>query len=219
MKIFLDTADYKALAHWLEAGIIDGVTTNPTHLSTAGGDPKRAVQEICTLMKGKDVSVEVTQSEPEAVYKQAKEIAALADNVVVKVPCHAKYYAVIKKLVDDGIKINVTLVFTLIQSMLMCKLGVRYISPFVGRWDDIDVDGGNLLFEIRQMIDEYAFKTELLAASLRHVRHVHQAIVAGADVATVPVSVLEKMTKHPLTDQGIAKFDADWQKLGIKTFP
>ena len=219
MNIFLDTADREQIKKWVQAGIVDGITTNPTHLSKEGGDPKKVVKDICAMMKGKDVSVEVIESNPEAVYKQEKEIAKLANNIVVKVPCHADYYAVIKKLVDEEIKINVTLVFTLIQGLLMCKLGVRYISPFIGRWDDIDVDGIALLYEMRQMIDQYGYDTQLLAASLRHVRHVHQAILAGADVATLPIAVVEKITTHPLTDRGIEKFNADWQKLGIKSFP
>ena len=220
MKIFLDTADRRAIKKWAATGIIDGVTTNPSHLSKEGGDPKKVVEEICAMLPEGDISVEVTQTEPEAVYKQAREIAEIADNVVVKIPCHADYYEVIKRLVHEEIEINVTLVFTLIQALIMCKLDVQYISPFVGRWDDIDVDGMNVLYEMREMIDQYGFvETSLLAASLRHVRHLHEAILVGADAATVPVDVLEKVIAHPLTDQGMNKFLADWQKLGIKKFP
>lgn len=217
MKIFLDTADLQSITAW--AYLLDGVTTNPTHLNTQGGNPKELILNICAAMQGKDVSVEVTEKEPSAVYKQAREIAALSKNVVVKIPCHALYYPVIAQLVQEKIALNITLVFTVIQGMLMSKLGVKYISPFVGRWDDIDVEGNEVLYEMRQMIDEYNYSTQILAASLRTVRNVHEAIMAGADVATVPVNVLSKMTEHPLTNQGIEIFNADWQKLGIKQFP
>ncbi len=219
MKIFLDTADRKAIATWAKTGIIDGITTNPTHLSKEGGNPKEVVKEICKMLPDKDISVEVTETEPKAVYEQAREIAKIASNVVVKIPCHADYYAIINQLVADGIKINATLVFTLVQSLFMSKLGVRYISPFVGRWDDIDVEGSDLIMEIRHMLDQYAYDTQLLAASLRGVRHVHMAILSGADVATLPITVLEKAMSHPLTDRGMEKFLSDWQKLGIKQFP
>ncbi len=219
MKLFLDTAHLKDIATWHELGIIDGVTTNPTLLSKESGDIKKLIKDICALMKGYDISVEVTETEPNAVYKQAKEIASLADNVVVKIPCQRNFYAVINKLTQEDIAINVTLVFTLIQGMVMAKLGVRYISPFIGRWNDIDVDGRVILEEMRHMIDEYRYNTEILAASIRTVRDVHDVILAGADVATLPVSIMEKMTEHPLTDKGMQLFMADWQKLGIKQFP
>ncbi len=219
MKIFLDTADVKKIKELAQTGLIDGVTTNPSHLSKEGGDPKKVVFEICSLLPEGEISIEVTESEPKAVYEQAKRIADLANNVFVKVPCHAMYYEIINKLVQDGVRLNVTLVFTLVQGMLMAKLGVAYISPFVGRWDDIDVEGIELLNEMRFMLDEYEFETELLAASLRSVRHVNKAIMAGANAATIPLDVFEKATVHLLTDQGIEKFNKDWQKLDIKQFP
>lgn len=219
MKLFLDTSNTRDIARWHEMGIIDGITTNPSNLAKEGANAKKNIQEICAIMKGHDVSVEVTQTSAAAMYTQAKDIAALASNVVVKIPCHRDYYGVIRQLVKDGIPVNVTLVFTLIQGMLMAKLGVRYISPFVGRWDDIDVDGIPLLDELRLMIDTYGYQTQILAASLRTVRNVHDAINAGADVATVPASLLEKMTEHPLTNQGIQLFEADWKRVGIKQFP
>jgi transaldolase len=153
------------------------------------------------------------------VYKQAHALAKLAKNIIVKIPCHRDYYAVIAKLVDEGVKINITLVFSLIQGLMMSKLGVQYISPFIGRWDDIDQDGVALLFQLRQMIDEYAYSTEVLAASLRHVPHIHQAIMAGADAITVPPDVLAKATDHLLTDKGMELFAHDWKKLGVKQFP
>ena len=219
MKLFLDTADVEAIRVWASTGLVDGVTTNPTHLAKEGKAPKKRVLEICSLLPEGEVSVEVTEQKPEKVYNQAKEIAALAQNILVKIPCHRDYYPIIAKLVDEGVKLNITLVFSLVQSLFMCKLGVAYISPFIGRWDDIDVEGKDVLFEIRSMIDDYAFETQLLAASVRGVRHLHEAILAGADVATVPLSVLEKVTKHSLTQEGIAKFNADWATLGVKKFP
>jgi len=220
MKIFLDTANLEQIKYWNQKGIIDGITTNPTHLSKEGGDIKTLVKEICNEMHAGDVSIEITEKEPEKVYTQAKEIAAIAKNVVVKIPCHADYYNVIKMLVEENIQINITLVFSVIQALLMCKLGVKYISPFVGRLDDIEADGIELLNQIGFMVDEYGFvKTEVIAASIRSVKDFHASIMSGVDVATVPIDVLKKSVTHPLTDKGIEKFDADWQTLGIKKFP
>ena len=219
MKIFLDTADVAVIKKWKETGLIDGVTTNPTHLSKAGGDPKKVVLDICKLLPHGEISVEVTEKSPEAVYKQAKKIAAIAKNVLVKIPCHSDYYPIIAKLVKEEVRLNITLVFTLVQGLMMCKLGVHYISPFVGRWDDIDQDGPTVLYQLQQMITEYQYETGVLAASLRHVRHMHEAIMAGANAATVPPDVLEKATEHVLTNKGIELFDADWKKLGVHSFP
>lgn len=219
MKIFLDTAHIPSIKKWLATGLIDGVTTNPSHLSKEGGDPKKQVLEICSLLPEGQISIEVTESDPEALYKQAKAISKLAPNVVVKVPCHANFYPVIKRLIDEDVQLNITLVFSLVQGLMMCKMGVTMISPFVGRLDDIDVDGIDLLCEMRDMVERYDYETEILAASLRGVRHFHQAITAGADIVTLPVDVFEKSIEHILTNQGIAKFDADWKKLGITQFP
>ncbi|MCX5921880.1 MAG: fructose-6-phosphate aldolase [Candidatus Dependentiae bacterium] len=219
MKIFLDTANITDIKKWLATGLIDGVTTNPTHLSKEGGDPKKQVLEICSLLPEGEVSVEVTEKDPEAVYNQAKIIADLADNVVVKIPCHADYYAVIKRLVDEDVKLNITLVFTMLQGLMMSKMGVHVISPFVGRLDDIDIEGVELVSELCEMIDQYGFETQVLAASIRSVRHFNKAVMAGADIVTLPLNVFEQAITHPLTNQGMAKFDADWQKLGFRQFP
>lgn len=219
MKIFLDTADVTAIKKWADTGVIDGVTTNPTHLSKAGGDPKKVVLDICTLLPQGQISVEVTKVEPHDVYLQAKEIAKLKNNIWVKIPCHAKYYPVIKKLVEEDVKLNITLVFTVLQSLMMGKLGVYYISPFIGRWDDIDVDGMEFVPQIRNMIDFYGFETKILAASIRGVQNFHESIIAGADAVTLPLEVFEKSISNPLTDQGIEKFLQDWAKLGINHFP
>ena len=220
MKIFLDTANIKSITQWVDTGIIDGITTNPTHISKEGGDARELIERICILMGDRDVSIEVTESAPDKVYRQAKEISVIAKNVVVKIPCHRDYYKVIKQLVDENVPLNITLIFSVIQSMLMCKLGVRYISPFVGRLDDIDISGMETIAQVREMIDQYGFfATQLLAASIRSVYHVHEALRAGADVSTIPLSVLEKMTQHPLTDKGMQLFLDDWKKLEIKRFP
>lgn len=219
MKIFLDTANLEKIKKYAETGLIDGVTTNPSHLSKEGKDPVKQVLEICSVLKNGDISVEITEKEPKKVYEQAKKIADLAENIVVKVPCHADYYEIIKKLVQEDVKLNITLVFTVIQCLYMAKLGVKYISPFIGRWNDIDVDGIEIIEEARIMLDTYQFKTELLAASLRTVRDFHNCILAGADVVTLPLDVFEKSMEHPLTNRGMEKFLEDWQKLGIKQFP
>lgn len=219
MKIFLDTANLAGIEKWAKTGLIDGVTTNPSLLSKEEKNPRDHILAICKALPKGQISVEVTEQEPEALYKQARDIASLAENIVVKIPCHYAYYEVIKRLADDDIPLNITLVFTLVQGLMMCKLGVRYISPFVGRWDDIDVDGVQLLAEMRTMVDQYSFETDILAASLRGVRQVHEAILAGADAATIGLPVIEKMVEHPLTNEGIKIFNSDWAKLGAHRFP
>jgi transaldolase len=219
MKIFLDTANLDVIKKWADTGLVDGVTTNPSHLSKEGKDPKKQVLAICKAVPDGVVSVEVTQQEPKAVYEQAKKIAALSENIVVKIPCHEQYVGVIKKLVDETVPLNITLVFTLPQALVMCKLGVDFISPFVGRLDDSDVDGCAVLEEMQTMVTANFFDTQVIAASIRHLRHFHAAIKAGVDVTTLPPELFEKALAHPLTDLGMEKFDADWQKLGVKQFP
>jgi len=219
MKIFLDTPHLPSIKKWASTGLIDGVTTNPSSLSNEGGDLKKKILEICALLPEGHISVEVTYTDANQVYKQAKEIAELADNIWVKIPCHANYYEVIKKLVKEETKLNITLVFTVLQSLMMCKLGAYYISPFVGRWEDIDVDGMAFIPQMRDMIDFYGFETKILAASIRSIQNFHDAMLAGADAITIPLDVFEKAISNPLTDQGMEKFNKDWQKLGIKQFP
>ena len=192
MKIFLDTADVHAIKKWAQTGLIDGVTTNPTHLSKAGGNPTEVVKEICALLPDGEISVEITESEPQAIYEQAREIAALAENILVKVPCDVRYYETINRLQQADIPLNITLVFSLAQGLMMSKLGVNYISPFVGRLDDIKANGTELLYELCAMRDEYDFDTGILAASIRDARHFHEAIMAGVDAVTVPINVLKK---------------------------
>ncbi len=218
MKFFLDTANLEALTKAKKTGLINGVTTNPTHLSREG-ESTSLVKKIATLLPKCDISVEVTEKTPEAVYNQAKEIANLAPNIVVKIPCHKDYVPVIHTLVQEGIPLNITLLFSVVQGLCMAKLQVKYISPFIGRLDDIDADGMQLIRDLREVLDNYDYKTELLAASLRSIPHLHEVALAGADIATLPVKLYDKMLDHPLTDKGMKLFDEDWQKLGIKKFP
>jgi transaldolase len=215
MKIFLDTASRDAIKKWLPTGLVDGVTTNPSLLSKEGSSPKDVLIDICSMVSG-PVSIEVVEKAPEAVYKQACEISKFAPNVVVKIPCTVEYLPVIYKLGKEGVKINATLVFSEIQALLMAKLGVSFISPFIGRWDDIGQDGIAIINEIIEVKRQYDFSSEILAASIRTVYHWKAVAGMGVDIVTVPPKVLEQAIKHPLTDNGIALFDSDWQKVGKK---
>jgi transaldolase len=221
MKVFLDTAHLETIKKYIPTGLIDGITTNPTHLSKEGSDPVPIIKEICSLLPDGDISVEVTEQQPDKVYQQAQAISRLASNITVKVPCHPDYYPVIRKLVADGISINVTLVFSLLQGAYMAKLGVKYISPFIGRLDDYQEKGAGieLVAQLRQVVDEYSYETEILAASIRSLEHMEQSLLAGADVITVPVEIFQTSMNHALTDQGMARFDADWKKLNVSKFP
>jgi transaldolase len=216
MKIFLDTANRELIKKWIPTGLIDGVTTNPSHMSKEGSDTKAVLRDICDMVQG-PVSIEVIEKKPEAVYEQAKEIAKFAPNVVVKIPCLPEYMPIIHRLVQEGVKLNITLVFSEIQALLVAKLGVTYISPFVGRLDDIGLEGSNLIDELVIIKQNYNFSSQILAASIRTVYHWHRAAVAGADVVTLPPAVLEQGMKHPLTDRGVELFDNDWKKLNKPT--
>ena len=219
MELFLDTANVAAITQWVQTGLIDGITTNPTLLSKEESAPLEQIKKIMSIIGHRGVSVEVTETDPQLIYQQAKRIAAIGPNVIVKIPCHVSYYEVIRKLTNENIALNITLVFTLAQGLFMSKLGVKYISPFIGRLDDIDVDGVALLRELQSMKKHYHFSTKILAASIRSVRHLHNVINAGVDIATIPQSVLAACSKHMLTDQGIEKFMDDWGKLNISQFP
>lgn len=219
MKIFLDTASIEHITQLKSTGLIDGVTTNPTHLSKEGKNPRDVVLAICDILPHGEISVEITEKNPDAVYKQAKEIAALASNILVKVPCHKDYYGVIHQLVKDGIPLNITLVFSLVQAVFMAKLGVRYVSPFVGRLEDTKEDGIGLIYAIRHAFNHYHFETGILSASIRNSNHVRDVILAGTDAITIPITLLPDLMQHPLTDKGMELFDADWRKLDIKKFP
>jgi transaldolase len=219
MKIFLDTANKELIEKWAQTGLIDGITTNPTHLSKENSNPTEQVLAICNLLPSGIISVEVVETEPEKVYTQACSIAALAQNIAVKIPCHAQYYPIIKRLVNQGITLNITLVFSLAQGLMMAKLGVHYISPFIGRLDDTNGNGIELVQQLRAMLDCYQFNTQLLAASIRDVTHFEKVILAGADIATIPVAVFENALTHQLTDKGMAQFLHDWKTLHITQFP
>lgn len=216
MKIFLDSADRKLIEKYLDTGLVDGVTTNPSLLSAQGLNTKEIIVDILRMVPG-DVSIEVVEKSPEAVYRQAQEIAALGDNAVVKIPFALEYMPTIAQLVAEEIKINVTLVFNVLQGLMVAKLGVAYISPFIGRMDDIGSDGMVLLEDLVTLKQQHEFPTEILAASIRHVMHWERAALLGADVATIPPALIEAACHHPLTDFGIKKFDEDWKKLGKKS--
>ena len=219
MKIFLDTAHTESIQKWAQTGLIDGITTNPTNLSKEGDNPTQQVLTICDILPYGIINVEITENEPEAVYFQARRIAALSNNIAVKIPCHPQYYSVIRKLVEEEIPLNITLLFSLSQGLMMAKLGVAYISPFIGRLDDQGKNGIELIHQLRHMLDWYGFETQLLGASIRDIDHFEKVIMAGADIATVPVSVFEKSLEHELTDSGIQQFLMDWKKLHIDKFP
>ncbi len=213
MKLFLDSANRKEIEKYLATGLVDGVTTNPSLLSAQGQNTKEVILDILRMVPG-DVSIEVVEKAPDAVYTQAHQIAKLGDNAVVKIPFAFEYLPVIAKLVGDGVKLNITLVFNLLQALMVAKLGVTYISPFIGRLDDIGADGMVLIEDLVTLKDQYDFPVEILAASIRHVMHWERAALLGADVATVPPAIIEAACKHPLTESGIKKFDEDWKKLG-----
>jgi transaldolase len=212
MKFFIDTADIKEIREAAAMGLVDGVTTNPSLVAKAGRKFRDVLLEICDTVKG-PVSAEVTATQYEPIMREARELAALRKNVVVKIPLIPEGLKAVRTCADEGIKVNVTLCFSAVQALLAAKAGAAYISPFVGRLDDIATDGMQLIGEILEIYDHYDFKTEVLVASVRHPMHVQQAARMGAHVATCPLSVLLQLAKHPLTDIGLAKFLADWEKV------
>lgn len=215
MKIFLDTADLDEIRRAAAAGLIDGITTNPTLVATAAGErsPRDLFREICEVADG-PVSAEVVATDAEGMLREGRELAAIHDHIVVKVPLTEVGLRTCRALRSEGIRVNVTLCFSAPQAVLAAKAGATYISPFVGRLDDIGHDGMELIAQIRRVYDNYALDTEILAASLRHPRHVVEAMELGADVGTLPAKVLWQLLKHPLTDSGLDRFLADWKSLG-----
>lgn len=214
MKFFLDTADLGDIRWASQAGLIDGVTTNPTLLSKSAGDvePTDVLKEICSMVDG-PVSAEVVAVDADGMYAEGRELAKLAENIVVKVPMLEDGMVATGRLVADGIKVNVTLAFSSVQCLLAAKAGATYVSPFLGRLDDIGHDSMDIVREARLMFDNYGLETEILAASIRHPRHVAEAAMVGADVATMPTAVLRKLLLHPLTDRGLDQFLNDWSRL------
>ena len=213
MKIFLDTANLQEIRRYNDMGLLDGVTTNPTLLAREGGDPDAAMREIASAVEG-DVSLEVVATGYREMVEEGRRLRGYGSNVVVKCPMTADGLRACRALVSEGIPVNITLVFSVNQALLAAKAGARYISPFVGRLDDIGHDGMGLVEQIVEMLDKYGFeRTEVLAASVRHPAHVAEAIELGAHVVTLPPAVLGKMLRHPLTDAGLDAFLADWAKL------
>ncbi|NDF11934.1 MAG: fructose-6-phosphate aldolase [Proteobacteria bacterium] len=214
MQFFVDTADTTEIKEFVEMGILDGVTTNPSLIAKSGRKFLEVVAEICALVKG-PVSAEVTALDTPTMLKEAKVLSKIAKNVVIKLPLTTDGLKACRTLTDAGVKTNVTLCFSAAQALLAAKAGATYISPFVGRLDDIGQEGMGLIAEIKQMYKQYpAIETQILVASTRHPRHIVQAAMMGADVATIPPSVLRTLIKHPLTDRGLESFMADWKKTG-----
>ncbi|AEH06221.1 fructose-6-phosphate aldolase [Methanothermococcus okinawensis] len=211
MKFFLDTANVDKIREFAEIGLVDGVTTNPTLIAKEGRDFHEVIKEICSIVKG-PVSAEVTALDAEGMIKEARELSKLADNVVVKIPMTKEGLKAVNVLSKEGIKTNVTLVFSANQALMAAKAGATYISPFVGRLDDIGQNGMQLIAEIVQIFRNYDIKTEIIVASVRHPMHVIEAAELGADIATIPFAVLDKMFNHPLTDKGIDRFMKDWEE-------
>lgn len=213
MKFFVDTADVDDIRELNDLGLLDGVTTNPSLIMKSGRDIMEVTKEICSIVDG-PVSAEVTATEYADMMKEAAVLAKIADNICIKLPLTLDGLKACKSLTDDGHKTNVTLCFSANQALLAAKAGATFISPFIGRLDDMAIDGMDLIAEIRQIYDNYDFDTEILAASIRTVNHVREAALIGADVSTVPPSTLKALVKHPLTDKGLEAFLADWAKTG-----
>jgi transaldolase len=213
MKFFADTAEVKDIQELNDLGLLDGVTTNPSLIAKSGRKFKDVIAEICAIVDG-PVSAEVVSLDYEGMMREAADLRKIAKNVTIKVPLTLDGLKACKALTSDGCMVNVTLCFSAIQALLAAKAGATFISPFIGRLDDIHLDGTELIAEIRQIYDNYAFDTEILAASVRTPLHVKQVALIGADVATCPPSVIKGLVRHPLTEKGIEQFLADWKKTG-----
>lgn len=215
MKLFLDSADPKEIATLAATGLVDGVTTNPSLAAKTGQNLFDALRSICDVVPG-SVSAEVTATETPAMIDEGKRLAKVADNITIKVPLTWDGLKACKALSSDGHKVNVTLCFSPNQALLAAKAGAFFISPFIGRLDDVGNDGMQLIREIRLIYHNYSFATEILAASIRHPTHVRDAAMAGADVATMPAAIFRQLISHPLTDKGLSAFLEDWKKSGQK---
>jgi transaldolase len=214
MKFFIDTANLDEIREANDLGMIDGVTTNPSLVAKEGEvDFKERIAEICSIVKG-DVSAEVTSLDTEGMLREGREYAKIAPNVVIKCPLTLDGLKATRKFREEGTKVNVTLCFSAAQALLAAKAGASYISPFIGRLDDIGQNGMQLIHEIVQIYQNYNFETEVLAASIRHPMHIVDCALAGADVATIPFKVITQLVKHPLTDKGLEGFLSDWKKSG-----
>jgi len=212
MKIFIDTANIKEIKEAVALGVIDGVTTNPTLISKENRLADEILKEICSLVSG-PVSAEVISLDADSMIKEARELSKLAKNIVIKIPLVKDGLKVVKVLSGEGIKTNVTLCFSASQALLAAKTGADFISPFIGRLDDVSQTGMNLIRDIKKIYSNYNFKTQIIVASVRNPVHVVDAALIGADIATIPFSVIEQLIKHPLTDIGIQRFLDDWKKV------
>jgi transaldolase len=212
MKFFLDTANVKQIKEAAGWGILDGVTTNPSLLAKENAKFEDLIKEICDIVLG-PVSVESVSTKAEDIIEESRKLASLADNIVVKIPICLEGLRATKVLAQEGIHVNTTLIFSSMQALLAAKAGTRYVSPFIGRLDDISHEGMNLVDEIVTIYDNYGMDTEIIVASIRHPLHVVEAAMIGADIATIPFGVIEKLVKHPLTDIGMDKFLSDWKKV------
>ena len=210
MKFFLDTANVEEIKKYAELGLVDGVTTNPTLVAKEGRDFYEVVKEICQIVDG-PVSAEVISTDAEGMVKEARELSKLADNIVIKIPMTKDGMKAVKILSAEGIKTNVTLVFSPLQALLAAKAGATYVSPFVGRLDDIGHVGMKLVEDVVKIYKNYDIKTEVIVASVRHPLHVLEAAKIGADIATMPPAVMDKLFNHPLTDIGLERFLKDWE--------
>ncbi len=215
MKFFADTADTDAIRELAETGLLDGVTTNPSLVMKSGRDFKEVVAEICEMVEG-PVSAETVALDAETMIAEGRELARLGENIAIKVPLTIDGLKACRTLTGEGRMVNVTLCFSASQALLAAKAGATFISPFIGRLDDVNLDGMELIADIRQIYDNYGFETQILAASIRSVNHVSEAAKIGADVATMPPEVIKKLALHPLTDKGLDAFLKDWEKTGQK---
>ena len=214
MKIFLDTADVAEIREYAATGLVDGVTTNPSLAAKTGKDYVESLKEIVTIIKG-SVSAEVLATDFDGMMSQGRAVSKVAKNITIKVPLTWDGLKACKALSGDGLMVNVTLCFSPVQAMMAAKAGATFISPFIGRVDDIGEDGVGLIRDIRAIYDNYGYKTEILAASIRSVSHVREAALAGADVSTIPTEIFQKLLSHPLTDKGLAAFLADAKKANV----
>lgn len=214
MKIFLDTSDVDVIKHHFQTGLVDGVTTNPTLMMQAGRNPVKVISEISSLFTANEsISAEVVADTAEEMILQSEQYHSINENVTIKVPCTYEGLKACKVLSDRNIKVNVTLIFSLSQSILAAKAGATYISPFVGRCEDNNIDGIDLISSISRVFLNNLITTNILAASIRNIDHIHDSFKAGADIVTLPPKIFEEMYKHKLTDQGLAQFDKDWKEL------
>lgn len=215
MKFFIDTADINEIKTAASYGLVDGVTTNPSLVSKTGKNLMTVLKEICEVVDG-PISAEVVSEKADSMVKEAKQLAQIHSNIVIKIPMCLEGLKATKRLAQAGIRVNMTLIFSPLQALIAAKTGAAYVSPFIGRLDDISQVGMDLIDQIVTIFDNYEFDTEIIVASIRNPVHVLEAALVGADISTIPFKVLEQLTKHPLTDLGIERFLADWKKVPKK---